>query len=142
MLWLHMLWVLKRDGSFVCPKHILKLIGKNIFTILRSIILFILTCVVFMAWSLLKICRSIHILLYLMTYQTLNICYPPWADPERAGGPDPPPPLKYHKKYRVSLQYWSGSPENSQSFQASIQCWCTICPPVKHHFNGVSLAGR
>ena len=40
-------------------------------------------------------------------------------------GSGPPPPLKHHKKYRVSLQYWSGSPEKSQSFQAS------ICPPSK-----------
>ena len=30
------------------------------------------------------------------------------------GGPDPPPPLKNHKN-RVSKQYWSRSPEKSQS---------------------------
>ena len=42
-----MLWVLKKkttpqcDGSFEHPKHMLKLMGKKIFTILRSKILFI-----------------------------------------------------------------------------------------------------
>ena len=35
-----MLWVLKRDGSFEHPKHMLKLMGKNIFKFLRSKILF------------------------------------------------------------------------------------------------------
>ena len=49
----HMLWVLKRtvslrrsshwDGSFEHPKYMLKLIGKKIFTIVRSKILFIQT---------------------------------------------------------------------------------------------------
>ena len=42
-----------------------------------------------------------------------------WADLEGAGGTDPPPPEK-SQKYRVSLQYWSRSPEKSQSYQASI----------------------
>ena len=36
----------------------------------------------------------------------------------------------------------SGSPEKSQSYQASIQCWATISPPAKRHLNGVLLAGR
>ena len=40
-----MLWVLKRDGSLEHTKHVLKLIGKKIFTLLRSKILFIYTCV-------------------------------------------------------------------------------------------------
>ena len=31
-------------------------------------------------------------------------------------------PLKMHKN-RGSRQYWSGFPEQSQSYQASIQCW-------------------
>ena len=31
----------------------------------------------------------------------------------------------------VSWQYWSGSPENSQSYQASIKCWTIIGPPAK-----------
>ena len=42
-----MLWVLKPsqwDGSFEHPKHILKLMGNKIFTILRSKIMFIKTC--------------------------------------------------------------------------------------------------
>ena len=42
----------------------------------------------------------------------------PWADPEEGtGGLNPP---EKSQKYRVSLQYWSGSPEKSQSYQASI----------------------
>ena len=40
-----MLWVLKKtsqlDGSFEHPKHMLKLTGKKIFTVLGSKILFI-----------------------------------------------------------------------------------------------------
>ena len=35
-----------------------------------------------------------------------------------------------------------GSPEKSQSYQASIPCWAIIGPPAKRHLNGVSLAGR
>ena len=45
----HMLWVLKRTVSmrrfFEHPKHMLKLMGKKIFTILRSKIVFISTYV-------------------------------------------------------------------------------------------------
>ena len=48
-----------------------------------------------------------------------------------------PPPLKNHKNIR-SL----GSPEKSQGYQASIQCWATISTPAKRHLNGVSLAGQ
>ena len=48
-----------------------------------------------------------------------------------------PPPPKKSQKYRFSLQYWSGSPEKSQSYQASNKCWAIICPPAKRHFNGV-----
>ena len=40
-----------------------------------------------------------------------------------------PPPLKNHKN-RVSKQYWFRSPEKSQSYQASIQCWAIIGPPA------------
>ena len=43
---------------------------------------------------------------------------PVCADPEE-GGPDPFTPEKSHI-YRVSKQYWSGFPEKSQSYQASI----------------------
>ena len=59
---------------------------------------------------------------------------------DRGSGP-PPPPGKL-QKYRVPLQYWSGSFEKSQSYQASIPCWAIIGPPAKRHLNGVSLAGR
>ena len=61
-------------------------------------------------------------------------------DPE-GGDRGSRPCLKNQKKYRVSKQYWSLSPEKSQSYQASIQCWANIGPPAKHHLNGVSLAG-
>ena len=75
----------------------------------------------------------------------LTMCFFPsnytCADPEGrgggAGGLDPPP----LKNYKIK-QYWSRSPEKSQSCQASIQCWAIIGPPAKRHLNGVSLAGR
>ena len=60
---------------------------------------------------------------------------------DRGSGP-PPPPLRKSQKIRVSKQYWSRSPEKSQSYQASIQCWAIISPPAKRHLNGVSLAGQ
>ena len=41
----------------------------------------------------------------------------PCADPEGGQGSGPPP--KNKKNYNVSLQYWSGSPENHK---ASVQC--------------------
>ena len=43
------------------------------------------------------------------------------------GGPDPP---EKSQKIRVSKQYRSRSPEKSQSYQASIQCWAIIGPPA------------
>ena len=39
-------------------------------------------------------------------------------------------------------QHWSGAPEKSQTYQASIQCWAIIGTPEKHHLNGDLLAGR
>ena len=46
-----MMWVLKepsqRCGSFEHPKHLFKPMGKKIFIIVRSKIVFILTCVCF-----------------------------------------------------------------------------------------------
>ena len=42
-----------------------------------------------------------------------------WADPE--GGQEVSTPPEKSQKYRVSLQYWAGSPKKSQSYQASIQ---------------------
>ena len=56
--------------------------------------------------------------------------------------PPPPPPPRKITKIRVSKQYWSRSPEKSQSYQASIQCWAIIGPPAKRHLNAVSLAGQ
>ena len=50
----------------------------------------------------------------------------------RTGGPDPP---EKSQKYRVSLQYWSGSLEKSQIYQASIQSWAIIGLPAKHHLS-------
>ena len=47
-----------------------------------------------------------------------------------AGGPDP---LTNHK-YLVNKQYWSGSPDRLQRYQASIQSWAIIGPPAKRHF--------
>ena len=55
------------------------------------------------------------------------------------GGPDPPGKIT---KYRVSEQYWSGSPEKSQGNQANIQCWAINGTLAKRHLNGVSLASR
>ena len=55
------------------------------------------------------------------------------------GGPYPP---EKSQKYRVSKQYWSGSPDKLQSYQATNQSWTIIGPPAKRHLNGVLLAGR
>ena len=57
-------------------------------------------------------------------------------------GPDPPPPPGKSVKYSIfkpSYQFWSGSPEISQSWLASIQCWAIIGPPAKRHFAGPLL---
>ena len=42
-------------------------------------------------------------------------------------------PLKNHKAIGFSKQYCPGSPEKSQSYQVSIQCWAIIGPPVSQH---------
>ena len=38
---------------------------------------------------------------------------------------------------RVSMdgvqQYWSGSPDKTQSFQGTIKCWAIIGPPAERH---------
>ena len=47
---------------------------------------------------------------------------------EGGGGRGSRPPLKKSNKYRVSYQYWSGSPEEAQRYKASIQCWASIGP--------------
>ena len=46
-------------------------------------------------------------------------------------------PLGKLQRYRVPYQYWSGSPDKSQSYQDSIQYWAIIS-----HLNGVSLKWR
>ena len=56
-----------------------------------------------------------------------------FADPEGAGAGGSDLPGKLHK-YRVPLQYWSGSPEKSQlPIERSM---------LGHHLSGVSLADR
>ena len=59
---------------------------------------------------------------------------------EGQGSIYPPPPEK-SQKYRVSLQYWSGSREQSQSYLARIQCRATIGMSAELHLNVVLLAG-
>ena len=49
---------------------------------------------------------------------------------------------KITKKYRVSLQYWSGSSGKSQSYKASIHCWAIICTPAKRHFIEMAFRWR
>ena len=39
------------------------------------------------------------------------------ADPGGEGGQEPPHTPEKSHKYRVSLQYWSGSPENHKAFK-------------------------
>ena len=56
-----------------------------------------------------------------------------------AGGPDL---LKNYKKYRVSKQFWSGSPEKAQSYQASISCWAIIGTPAKMPFKWRFAGGQ
>ena len=42
-------------------------------------------------------------------------------------------PLEKSQKYRVSWQYWSRSPEKSQSYQTCIQFLAIIGTPAKRH---------
>ena len=49
------------------------------------------------------------------------------------GGGDPPVKTQ---KYRDSQQYWSGSPEKLQRYQASILCWANIGPPERRADEG------
>ena len=46
-------------------------------------------------------------------------------------GSGPPPPLKNHQNigFLSKKQYWSGSPEKTQGYQAYIQCWVIIGTP-------------
>ena len=52
--------------------------------------------------------------------------------------PPPPPRGKNYEKYSVSLQYWSGSPENHKAAKTGFNGG----PSSARHFNGVLLAGR
>ena len=76
-----------------------------------------------------------------------------------------PPPLKNHKKYRVSLQYWSASPENHKAnkpafndgpssacqrnagpfiavFGSSILCIVSLAWPLELYYNLVRHLGQ
>ena len=52
------------------------------------------------------------------------------------------PPEKSQKYRGFFLQYWSGSPEKSQNYQASIQCWVIIGMPAKRHLNCGPMMAR
>ena len=56
------------------------------------------------------------------------------------GGPDPP--WIKSQKYRVSKQYWSGSPEKSQGYKANIHGWAIIGTPAKRRFAGGTMMAR
>ena len=59
----------------------------------------------------------------------------PWADPERGtGGPDPP---EKSQKYRVSEQYWSGSPKNRKATKPAFNGG-----PLARQQNAISKAFR
>ena len=72
-------------------------------------------------------------------YEALNTSVESMGVSRGGGGGQgvPTHPVK-SQKYRVSQEYWSGSPEKPQSYQASIQFWAIIGTPAKHHLNGVS----
>ena len=94
-----------------------------------------LRCVTKLTWALLLI----HVLI---SCEQTSMCttYISCADPKGVGTGVPDPPPWKITKYRVSQQYWSGSPEKSKSYQASVQCWAIIGTPAKRNLNGVSLA--
>ena len=50
----------------------------------------------------------------------------------------PPPKKKNHKKYRVSWQYWSGSPENHNATKPAFN----VGPSSAHQQNAISMAFR
>ena len=59
----------------------------------------------------------------------------PWADPERGtGGPDPP---EKSQKYRISEQYWSGSPKNRKATKPAFNGG-----PLARQQNAISKAFR
>ena len=63
--------------------------------------------------------------------------YRAWADQEGRTGP-PPPPEK-NKNVGFLCNTGPGSPEKSQSYQASNQCWAIIGPPAKRR-DGLFIA--
>ena len=65
-----------------------------------------------------------------------------WADPEGGQGVRTPPENHQNIGFLSKNQYWSGFPEISQSYQASIQCGAIIGTPTKRHLNGVWLAAN
>ena len=71
------------------PKHLLKLLGKKILTILRSKIVFILTIVL-----------CVGVLCWILVILFYDFCDHARIQGD-AGGPDTPPPWKPHS-YRVS----------------------------------------
>ena len=44
-------------------------------------------------------------------------------------------------KYRFLSNTDPDPLKKKKKFQANLQCWAITCPPAKHHFNGVLLAG-
>ena len=55
------------------------------------------------------------------------------VDPE-GGGAVFRTPIEKSQNYRVSLQFWTRSPEKLRSYRASIQCRAIISTPAKRHF--------
>ena len=81
------------------------------------------------------ICKCIRII-FNVNYSFIFhhvITYLQGAEPE--GGQDP---SENHK----NIGFLSNTCPDSLKNFASIQCWATIGPPAKHHFNGVLLAGQ
>ena len=56
----------------------------------------------------------------------------------RTGHPPPPPPPEKSQKYRVSLQYWSGSPENHKTTEPAFN----VGPSSAHQRNAILMAFR
>ena len=61
-----------------------------------------------------------------------------WIQREGGRGFGPPPPLKNHKKYRVTLQYWSGSHENHKATKPAFNVEAS---PARKR-NAISMAFR
>ena len=67
-----------------------------------------------------------EILVHIYSASIKGSCEPyihTWADPEGCtAGPDLPPPEK-SQKYRVSKQYWLGSPEKHKAAKPAFSVW-------------------